>query len=364
MLEHNTSTVLMMAGGTGGHIFPALAVAKELQQRGYDVQWLGAKGKMEERLVPEHNIVLHTVVMNALRGKGLKGLLTMPWRLCKAILQARAIIKKVQPKVVVGFGGFASAPCGLAARLLRKPLLIHEQNAVAGMTNKLLSQFANRILLGFSNTLPTGQTVGNPVRQAILDLAAQTKSISEKLTVNILVVGGSLGAQKLNEILPAVLYELAKEQAINVRHQTGKDRQQAVQATYDALNFPAVTVDEFITDMAAAYQWADIIICRSGALTVAEVAIAGIPALFIPFPYAVDNHQTHNAQHLVDAGGAILLAENLCVERPKLITESLQLMLQPEHWQEMHNAQQQVGQQWANATVAVADACEQLMGEA
>lgn len=362
-MSNVSKSVLVMAGGTGGHIFPALAVANELKRRGHRVEWLGAKGKMEERIVPEYDIALHTVSMSGFRGKGMKGLITMPFKLLSSVMQALNILRAVKPNAVIGFGGFASAPGGLAAKLMAKPLIVHEQNAIAGMTNKLLAKFANKTMLGFSGALARGITVGNPVRKDIIEFGQQANEFdANKQSLNILVVGGSLGALKLNETLPAVFAQISKEHAIQVKHQTGRDRKAPVVKAYKEYGLNNVEVDEFIGDMAAAYAWADLVICRSGALTVAEVAIIGLPALFVPFPYAVDDHQTHNASHLVNAGGALLIQERDFDEGGEKITASIKSILNKDTLSQMSAAQKTVGQTWVKATEQVADACEQLMG--
>lgn len=299
-----------MAGGTGGHVFPALAMAHELHDKGYEIHWLGTKTKIESKLVPEAGYQLHTIDVEGLRGKGKLTLLLAPFKLLKALWQARKAVKKVSPVAVLGLGGFATGPGGLAARLMGIPLVIHEQNAIAGMTNKILSRFANVVMQAFEGALPKGLTVGNPVRKEITALT-EKNAVSKPL--NILVVGGSLGAVALNNAIIDAAKQLSEdelqESMPNIRHQVGVNNYDGVIKAYKAAGIDLDTNDHievsaFIDDMAAAYEWADLIVCRSGALTVSEVACAGVPALFIPYPFAVDDHQTKNAQVLVEAKAA------------------------------------------------------------
>ena len=300
--------VLVMAGGTGGHVFPALAMAHELHDKGYEIHWLGTKTKIESKLVPEAGYELHTIDVEGLRGKGKLTLLLAPFKLLKALWQARKAVKKVSPVAVLGLGGFATGPGGLAARLMGIPLVIHEQNAIAGMTNKILSRFANVVMQAFEGALPNGLTVGNPVRKEITALT-EKKTVNQPL--NVLVVGGSLGAVALNNAIIDAAKQLLEsgqqDEMPNIRHQVGVNNYDAVIEAYKAAGIDGnekIHVSAFIDDMAAAYEWADLIVCRSGALTVSEVACAGVPALFIPYPFAVDDHQTKNAQVLVEAKAA------------------------------------------------------------
>lgn len=305
-----SKTILLMAGGTGGHVFPALAVADVLRRRGFDVQWLGAEQGIENRLVPAAGISLHKLDVRGVRGNGLKRKLGMPLMLIGAILKARTLIRHLRPVLVVGFGGFASGPGGLASRLTGTPLIIHEQNARAGLTNRVLARLACRVLEGFSGAFPgKGVSVGNPVRAEICNLADPEQRYAERTgPVRILVMGGSQGALALNRDLPELLAGYFKGQSIEVRHQAGKGRiseaAQRWQATWVEAN-----VIEFIEDMAEAYAWADLVICRAGASTVAEVAAAGVAAVFVPLPTAVDDHQSANAGWLVDQGAARLLPQ-------------------------------------------------------
>ncbi|MBI2382109.1 MAG: undecaprenyldiphospho-muramoylpentapeptide beta-N-acetylglucosaminyltransferase [Gammaproteobacteria bacterium] len=304
-----------MAGGTGGHIFPALAVAKALQARGWRVRWLGTPDSMEARLVPEQGIDMDFLRVKGLRGKGLKTLLSAPFKLCSAVAQALRLMREHQPALVLGLGGYASGPGGLAAWLAGKPLAIHEQNAVPGLTNKLLARLARLVMSGFPVNFATSArrvTTGNPVRADIAALPAPAKRLAGREgPLHLLVVGGSLGAQAFNEVLPKALALLPAEQRPRVWHQTGRNKAEAVQAAYGAAGV-AGSLHElapFVTDMCGAYTWADLVLCRAGALTVAEVAAVGVAALFVPYPHAVDDHQTANARYLTEAGAARLIPQ-------------------------------------------------------
>ena len=309
--------VLIMAGGTGGHVFPALAVAKALIERGARVSWLGTEAGIEARLVPANDLELHTIDVAGLRGKGALSWFVAPLRLARAYLQALGVVRKLAPQLVVGMGGFASGPGGLAARLSGRPLLIHEQNAAPGLTNRLLARIANTVLQAFPETFSgdKARSVGNPVRREILDLPAPAERFAERDdAIRLLVLGGSGGALAINERVPAALAKLAPDTRPQVRHQAGRTLEQA-EAAYAAADVGA-DVSAFIDDMAAAYAWADVVICRSGALTVAELAAAGVGALLVPYPYAVDDHQRANGAYLVNAGAATLIDQSaLTVDR-------------------------------------------------
>ena len=303
-----SGTVLIMAGGTGGHVFPALAVARELADAGYRILWLGAEGGMETRLVPKHGFEVASLGVGRLRGGGLKRKVLGPLQLLRALWQARRLIRRLKPVLVVGFGGFVSAPGGLAARLAGVPLVIHEQNAVPGLTNRMLSRFAQEALEGFEGSLVGGVWVGNPVRAEIAGLPSPTERYEQRQgPLRVLVLGGSQGALALNQDLPELLMA-ALGSHLEVRHQCGAGREEEAAPVYQALGLNA-TVSEFIDDMAEAYGWADLVVCRAGALTVAEVAAAGVAALFVPLPTAVDDHQTLNARWLVDRGAALMMAQ-------------------------------------------------------
>ncbi|WP_069383847.1 undecaprenyldiphospho-muramoylpentapeptide beta-N-acetylglucosaminyltransferase [Halomonas caseinilytica] len=312
MSDDQTRRVLIMAGGTGGHVIPALSLARALGERGVEVQWLGSPKGIENRLVPEAGIPLHRIAVSGLRGNGVTGWLAAPWRLARAICQARQVMQDFDPQLVVGLGGFASGPGGLAAWLGRRPLVIHEQNAVAGLTNRVLSRLARRTFAAFPQAFPgRGEVVGNPVRNDIAALGEQPREAAamRERPLRLLVVGGSLGAKALNERLPEALSQLPAERRPEVYHQAGRDKDEPTRAGYAEYAIEA-RVSDFIDDMAQAYDWADLVVCRAGALTVAELAAAAKPALFVPYPHAVDDHQTANASALVEEGAASLMPQD------------------------------------------------------
>lgn len=305
---------LIMAGGTGGHVFPALAAAQVLRERGYELHWLGTQQGIEAKLVPQADIPLHAIEVGGLRGKGLKGWLLAPVRLARACGQALKVVSVLKPQVVLGMGGYASGPGGLAAWVLRRPLVIHEQNAIAGLTNKVLARFAKRVLAAFTPAqagLGSAQIVGNPVRASLFQLAPPQQRYVERgdAPLRVLVVGGSLGAAAINAVIPEWLAALPAEQRPELWHQTGERHFEATQRLYQQHGLNA-RVAPFIDDMAAAYGWADLVICRAGALTVSELAAAGVASVLVPFPHAVDDHQTANARFLVDAQAALLLPQS------------------------------------------------------
>lgn len=307
------NTYLVMAGGTGGHVFPALATADKLKQSGGNVVWLGSNDSFESRVVPKHGIPFFGITVSGLRGKGTLSLAAAPFKLVVAVVQAIKAIRAIKPNVVLGMGGFASGPGGLAAKILGIPLVIHEQNAVAGMTNKILSRFATNVYEAFAGSFGENQPkhlIGNPIREEIVQAAnAQGQASDSALTqraVRVLVLGGSLGAQKLNEVLPHAFAQLQTSKQLDIRHQTGRNKRDATEVAYHAAGVNA-HVEEFIEDMAAAYAWADLVVCRAGALTLSELCAAGKGSVLVPYPFAVDDHQTLNAQSLVDAGAALLV---------------------------------------------------------
>lgn len=303
--------VLILAGGTGGHIFPGLAVAQALMQRNVPVVWLGSAGGMETRLVPPAGIALETIDVGGLRGKGAATLLKAPFRLLRALWQASRILRRLQPRAVLSFGGFAAGPGGLCAWLLGRPLLVHEQNRAPGFTNRVLSRFARRVLCGFPGSFAGRdyEDVGNPVRPEISALPAPALRFGARIApVRLLVLGGSQGAASLNVVLPQVLAALPATQRPQVRHQCGERHAQASRDVYAQAGVQA-SIEPFIADMAEAYGWADLVVCRAGALTVAELCAAGVGALLVPFPNAVDDHQTRNAEYLVERGAARLVPE-------------------------------------------------------
>ncbi|GGF95629.1 MULTISPECIES: undecaprenyldiphospho-muramoylpentapeptide beta-N-acetylglucosaminyltransferase [Cysteiniphilum] len=313
--NHNSKhSVLIMAGGTGGHIFPALAVADELKRQNVEVSWLGTEYGLETKLVGERYPLFYLSV-RGVRKKGMLKKLSLPFSLSYAVIQAMRVIRKQKVKVVVGFGGYAAGPGGLAARLMRVPLIIHEQNARPGMTNKTLAKFARKVLCAFPTsafkTKSSIEVIGNPIRDEIKVLHEQ-KHDFYKHVLNVLVLGGSQGAKILNDAMPEFVRDLPKDACVNLWHQTGEKTYEETKEAYNSLSPDykcELTIEPFISDMAAAYQWADIVVCRAGALTVSEVACAGVPAFFVPFAQAVDDHQYHNAQFLVQAEAAICIRE-------------------------------------------------------
>jgi len=307
-MKHN-KTLLIMAGGTGGHVFPGLAVADKLKSEGWQISWLGTQDRMEAQLVPEHGYEIDFIDIAGVRGNGIKRLLMAPLRIIKSIIQARAVLKKRHVGLVLGMGGFASGPGGIAAWMMGIPVLLHEQNAAAGMTNRILAHFSKKVLMGFSGAFTDKKAVlvGNPVREALLCLPEKQISAPSH-PLKLLIIGGSLGAQVLNDLLPKVLSRFAAGQ-FEVVHQSGKGHAEKLKAAYEKAERD-VDVQAFISNMDSAYDWADLIICRAGALTVAEVAVVGLPAIFVPLPHAVDDHQTKNAQDLLKKEAAVLIPQN------------------------------------------------------
>jgi UDP-N-acetylglucosamine--N-acetylmuramyl-(pentapeptide) pyrophosphoryl-undecaprenol N-acetylglucosamine transferase len=306
-----TKTLLVMAGGTGGHVYPAMAVADHLQAKGWNIVWLCTVGGMENRLLANKNYQKAMMTMRGVRGKGLMGWLLLPIKLSLALAQAYSAIAKFKPNLVLGMGGFAAFPGGLMAYVMRKPLLIHEQNSVAGLTNKTLSHFASRVLSAFPAAFGTKATlVGNPVRTEITQVAApEARMQARSGPLRLLVVGGSLGAQALNQVLPTALETIAMAQRPQVVHQAGEKHITALKAHYEQAGVKAEAI-AYIEDMAAMYSWADVVICRAGALTIAELSAAGVASVLVPFPHAVDDHQTSNARYLADADAAILVSQS------------------------------------------------------
>lgn len=298
--------LLVMAGGTGGHVFPAIAVAQALQQQGWDICWLGTKDRMEADLVPKHGIPIRFIQISGLRGKGIKALLGAPFAIFRAVLQAKKIIQEEKPDAVLGMGGYVSGPGGVAAKLCGVPIILHEQNAIAGLTNKWLAKIATCVLQAFPMAFPNAEVVGNPVRADLFQRAAPEIRFADRgEKLRLLVVGGSQGARVLNQTLPKVVAELADK--LDVRHQVGKGSVENVTALYGD-NAQNVQITEFIDDMAEAYSWADVVICRSGALTVCELAAIGAAAIFVPFQHK-DKQQYLNAKYLADAGAAKIVEQ-------------------------------------------------------
>jgi UDP-N-acetylglucosamine--N-acetylmuramyl-(pentapeptide) pyrophosphoryl-undecaprenol N-acetylglucosamine transferase len=343
-------TILIMAGGTGGHIYPGLAVADALRAQGWSVVWLGAPGSMEAELVPKHGYPVAWVNFSGVRGKGLLRLLTLPFTLLRALGQSADAILRHRPDVVLGMGGYITMPGGLMAALLRRPLVIHEQNSIAGLSNKVLAKFATRVLSGFPDVLKGTQWCGNPVRADIAALSApQERFAGRSGRLNVLVVGGSLGAKALNEALPKALAMMNESERPQVLHQTGKRHFETVQKLYEQAGVSA-DIRAFLDDMANQYAKADVVICRAGALTIAELAAAGVASVLIPFPFAVDDHQTYNARFLSEQGAAVLLpqkelsAEKLAQLLRELSREKLLAMAQAARSLAKPEATQQVAQ--------------------
>ncbi|AXV64258.1 undecaprenyldiphospho-muramoylpentapeptide beta-N-acetylglucosaminyltransferase [Pseudoalteromonas lipolytica] len=348
--------LLVVAGGTGGHIFPGIAVADFLKQQGWQVSWIGTPDRMEANVVPKHNIEIDFINVKGVRGNGIKRLIKAPFMVINAILQARKILKAQKPDVVLAMGGYVTGPTGIAAKSLGIPLVIHEQNAVAGMSNRWLAKCANKVLAAFPSAFAKGQCeiVGNPVRASVATVTAK----QTQTPINVLVVGGSLGAQVLNQTLPAVFSELSAQTTLNIWHQTGKNNEPNVTASYQQLGLADFSkVTEFIDDMDSAYQWADLVICRAGALTVSEIAAAGRMALFVPFPHAVDDHQTANAGYLVAAQAALLMPQSEFTKGAVVNVLSPYLNA-PEKISTMASKAKQLA--ILDATANVAKCCEQL----
>jgi UDP-N-acetylglucosamine--N-acetylmuramyl-(pentapeptide) pyrophosphoryl-undecaprenol N-acetylglucosamine transferase len=304
--------ILVMAGGTGGHVYPALAVARVLQRRSHTVVWLGTERGLEGRVVPAAGISTEWITVQGLRGKGALALVAAPFQLLRALLQSLEVMARHRPAAVLGMGGFVSGPGGLAAWLTRRPLIIHEQNAIAGLTNRLLARLARVVLQAFPGSFSprvNAETVGNPVREDIAGLdEPDIRFASRNGPLHLLVLGGSQGASALNELIPAAVSELPQELRPLIRHQAGERTIATARDNYERLGISA-DVEPFIEDMAAAYGWADLVVCRAGALTVAELSAAGVPAIFVPFPAAVDDHQTANARSMADADAAVIVQE-------------------------------------------------------
>ncbi|PUE29901.1 undecaprenyldiphospho-muramoylpentapeptide beta-N-acetylglucosaminyltransferase [Limnohabitans sp. Jir72] len=355
MTERQQKCALVMAGGTGGHIFPGLAVAEALRDAGWRVHWLGAPNSMESQLVPPRGFAFEAIDFGGVRGKGLKTLALLPLRLLKAFWQSLQVVRRVQPNVVLGLGGYITFPGGMMASLLGKPVVLHEQNSVAGMANKVLAQVADRVFTAFPHVFKTGRWVGNPLRQAFTQQATPAERFADRSgPLRVLVVGGSLGAKALNDIVPQAMALIPEAQRPQVIHQSGAKQIDALRANYQAAGVQA-ELTPFIDDTATAFAQADLVICRAGASTVTELAAVGVAALFVPFPYAVDDHQTTNADFLVQHGGGWL------VQQTELTAESLAARLQNlDRSQLLACAQKAHEQKKTNATREVVMACEEL----
>ncbi len=352
-----TKCALIMAGGTGGHIFPGLAVAEALRERGWRVHWLGAPASMEAELVPPRGIPFEAVAFGGVRGKGAVTLALLPLRLLRAFWQSLQVVRRVKPDVVVGLGGYITFPGGMMATLLGKPLVLHEQNSVAGMANKVLAGVADRVFTAFPKAMPKGIWVGNPLRVAFTQQAAPAVRFAGRSgPLKLLVVGGSLGARALNEVVPQALAQLPADQRPVVTHQSGARQIDALRANYAAAGVEA-TLTPFIEDTASAFAEADVIVCRAGASTVTEIAAVGAAAVFVPFPAAVDDHQTTNARFLVDAGAGWLMPQG------ELTPESLARLLDGlDRAQLLDKAAKAKTLEKTTATREVVGACEELTG--
>lgn len=364
-LTGDKKTVMIFAGGTGGHVFPALAVAKRLAEQGYPLCWVGTKERLEAQLVPRAGIEFIGLQQQGLRGRGVAGYIKAPFVLSRAVWQSWRLLRKYRAGLALGFGGYTAGPGGVAAKLAGVPLIVHEQNAVPGLTNKLLAPLAKRVLVGFEvarKVLRKAVWVGNPVREDVFTRNAEvTRGVTNNQgELRILVVGGSLGAQVLNERVPQALQRW-RGMPLRVTHQAGRGKQTNAEAYYEQC--PATVraeVCEFIDDMASAYATHDLVICRAGALTVAEVAAAGIASVLVPYPYAVDDHQTRNAEVLVMHHAAILMAQQkMTVEH--LMSTLEELLAVPEKLEQMALAARSVAQ--PQATDKIVQHCLQVMNK-
>ena len=321
--------IVIMAGGTGGHVFPALAVAEYLRRDGESIVWLGTRAGIESRVVPAANFAIEWLNVQGLRGKGALALLLSPFRLLHACWQAYRALSNLRPRAVLGMGGFVSGPGGLMAWLLRIPLILHEQNSVTGLTNKLLSRIAAKVYFAFPQAaakVAGSECIGNPVREELFQLEAPQQRLSKRIEhdMNVLIIGGSLGAASLNRVLPEAIAGIEQASRPKIKHQCGKRHLQTCKQNYEDAGVDAEIVD-FIEDMAGVYAWADLVICRAGALTISELTAVGIGSILIPYPYAVDDHQYHNARFLVENGAAkIVLDEDLSADNLAEMIKSFQ----------------------------------------
>jgi UDP-N-acetylglucosamine--N-acetylmuramyl-(pentapeptide) pyrophosphoryl-undecaprenol N-acetylglucosamine transferase len=355
---------MIMAGGTGGHVYPALAVATELQGRGYSIHWMGTEKGLESRVVPEAGFPLHTLAVRGIRGKGLVSRLGAVFALLGAVLQALRVLRQIKPRVVLGMGGYAAGPGGLASWLLRKPLVIHEQNSVAGTTNRILYRFARRVVCAYPNAFAgssRAQLVGNPVRRELLERSGRRVSPHDgERPLHLLILGGSLGARAINEMMPVALELMAGQVKVQVRHQTGVAHAERVAQAYGSIAGIDVEVFPYIEDMAGAYDWADLVLCRAGALTLAELTIMACPSVLVPLPHAIDNHQLHNAEWLVSTGAAVLLPQSEMTAQ-RVAELLLALLGAPTRLQAMADAAR--GASAPNASRVVASICEEVANE-
>ena len=350
--------LMIMAGGTGGHVYPALAIADYLRERGHQVVWMGAPDSFESRVLAARGIPMCFVSVTGLRGKGAARLFQAPLQLLRALMQALRALRRERPDAVLGMGGFVAGPGGVAAWLLRRPLLIHEQNAAAGLTNRWLARLARVVMQAFPQTFEHARSVGNPVRRGFTELPEPARRLDHEGAPRLLVIGGSQGARALNEQVPRALALLSPAERPDVRHQAGRTldiaRREYADSGVDA------SVEAFIDDMPAAFGWADLVVCRAGASTIAELAAAGVASVLVPFPHAVDDHQTRNAQYLLDAGAAALLPE--CEIAPAPLAALLRELLGDRlRLQRMGEAARAAA--WPDATARIAAACLEAAGE-
>lgn len=363
--SNRSKIALVMAGGTGGHIFPGLAVAEALRAKGWQVHWLGGPDSMESQLVPTRNFPFETVDFSGVRGKGAATLLKLPLRLVRAVAQSRAVLQRLNPDVVIGLGGYITAPAGVAAAMLGTPVILHEQNSVPGMANKLLARAAQRVFTAFPGVLGapadeadhTGKVrwVGNPLREGFLRQSAPAERFASRTgPLKLLVVGGSLGAKALNDTVPQAIALLGATHRPLVAHQSGAKQIDALRAAYGQAGVEASLLP-FIDDTATAFAEADVIVCRAGASTVTEIAAVGAPAVFVPYPFAVDDHQTTNARYLADAGGGWLLPQDQLT--PQWLADFLKTVTRAEL---QDRAQKAKKMEKLHATEAIVAACEEL----
>lgn len=350
--------VMVMAGGTGGHVFPALAVAEELRRRGWQIDWLGTERGIEAKIVPAADIPLHLLPITGVRGKGIVTLLRAPLKITAAVLSARKLFRSQRPDLVLGMGGYVAGPGGIAARIMKIPLLIHEQNARPGTTNKWLAKIATRVMTAFPGVLPGAICIGNPVRAEIAALPEPAaRNIGQRPPLRLLVLGGSLGAQALNQLMPNAVADLVQQGLLQVRHQTGEKHLAATEALYHARNASA-EVTAFIDNMAEALAWADLVVCRAGALTVAELSAAGIASILVPFPFAIDDHQTANGEWLVSQGAAELYPQKILTA--EILQERfMNFIAHPELLAQMAEAAKKAAK--LHAAQECADICEEVV---
>ncbi|WP_249583523.1 undecaprenyldiphospho-muramoylpentapeptide beta-N-acetylglucosaminyltransferase [Pseudomonas viridiflava] len=352
------ANVLIMAGGTGGHVFPALACAREFQSRGYQVHWLGTPRGIENELVPQAGLTLHLINVTGLRGKGRLSLLKAPLMLLKALMQARKVVRELKPVCVVGFGGYVTGPGGLAAKLAGVPLIIHEQNAVAGTANRSLASFASRVCEAFPDTFAASnkrRTTGNPVRVELF-LETPRQALAGR-KARLLVLGGSLGAEPLNKLLPEALAQLPVDIRPEVFHQAGKNHDEITAERYRNVGVEA-QVAPFIQNMAQAYSWADLVVCRAGALTISELAAAGLPSLLIPLPHAIDDHQSRNADYLAREGAAFVMPQ-ATTGVAEMAARLKEVLMQPEQLNSMARTARRLAK--PDATNTVVDVCVEVV---